>query len=53
LYHGWDATEPEAGRKMFIDKVTWGEDGWPVINNGTPSTTEMTAPYIKASKRRE
>jgi arabinan endo-1,5-alpha-L-arabinosidase len=53
LYHGWDATEPEAGRKMFIDKVTWGEDGWPIINNGTPSTTEMTAPYIKASKRRE
>ena len=47
LYHGYDVKEPNAGRKTYIDKVNWGEDGWPIINDGTPSTKRMVAPYFK------
>ena len=39
LYHGYDAKDTGAGRKVFLDKVTWGEDGWPVIKNLRPSVT--------------
>ena len=39
LYHGYDAAEPEAGRKVYMDQVTWGADGWPQIRNRIPSQT--------------
>ena len=39
LYHGYDADDPDAGRKVYLDKVTWGNDGWPQIRNREPSVT--------------
>lgn len=39
LYHGFDAADPDGGRKVYLDQITWGSDGWPVIRNRIPSTT--------------
>ena len=36
FYHGVDAENPK-GRKLMLDKVEWGNDGWPSISDGTPS----------------
>ena len=46
-YHGYDVKEPNAGRKMFLDKVVW-VNGWPQIgtNNGHASMSG-DAPVIK------
>lgn len=35
FYHGVDKKRPE-GRVLLMDQVKW-VDGWPVINNGSPS----------------
>lgn len=39
LYHGFDAAEPDAGRKVYLDRITWDADGWPRTTTGHPSTT--------------
>ena len=39
LYHGFDAADPDAGRKLYLDQVTWDKDGWPQIRNRVPSVT--------------
>ena len=39
LYHGYDANDGRGGRKVFLDRVYWDEDGWPRIGDGTPSVT--------------
>ena len=43
VYHAWaaaaDGTAAAGGRRVLVDKITWGSDGWPRISNGTPSTT--------------
>ena len=39
LYHGFDAADPDGGRKVYLDQVLWGSDGWPMIRNRVPSTT--------------
>lgn len=39
LYHGFDAADPDAGRKLYMDKVTWDKSGWPTIGSRIPSTT--------------
>lgn len=46
LYHAYDATNPDKGRMMLLDKITWTTDGWPVINDGTPTTTPQAAPVF-------
>lgn len=46
LYHGFDAAEPNAGRKVYLDRVYWDKEGWPYIKNGQPSEKE-TVPVIK------
>lgn len=54
LYHGFDANDPDGGRKVYLDKVTWGSDGWPVIRNRQPSETadaplfgnEASVPFV-------
>ena len=45
-YHGVDVNEPNAGRKMYIDPVNWGKDGWPTIGNGHPAQSGKV-PSIK------
>lgn len=37
LYHGFDAEEPEAGRKVYLDKISWDSEGWPRTASGQPS----------------
>lgn len=37
LYHGFDAAETEAGRKVYLDRIFWGSDGWPMIEGHQPS----------------
>ncbi len=46
LYHAIDKNAPDDGRMMLLDKITWSDDGWPTINNGTPSTTPQPAPVF-------
>jgi arabinan endo-1,5-alpha-L-arabinosidase len=38
LYHGFDADDPDAGRKVYLDQLTWDKAGWPQIRNRQPST---------------
>lgn len=45
VYHGYDASDPDAGRKVYLDKVLWDKDGWPYVKGAKPSV-EATKPYI-------
>lgn len=31
-------------RALMLDKVNWDADGWPLVNDGTPSVTKMDNP---------
>ncbi len=46
LYHGFDAAEPEAGRKVYLDRIVWDEDGWPGVEGFKPSEISE-APILK------
>ena len=46
LYHSYDRNNNFNGRLMLLDKITWTNDGWPVINNGYPSSEQMDAPIF-------
>ncbi len=46
LYHSYDKNNGYKGRVMLLDKITWDKSGWPVINNGHPSSGEMDAPVF-------
>lgn len=53
LYHAVSLAKPwliNAGgatrRPLLMDEVLWGEDGWPYIEGGVPSSTKKTAPYF-------
>jgi arabinan endo-1,5-alpha-L-arabinosidase len=39
LYHGFDAADPDGGRKVYLDQITWDKDGWPIVRNRVPSAT--------------
>lgn len=45
LYHGFQANDVEAGRVVYLDKITWGNDGWPQVQGMRPST-EAEAPLF-------
>lgn len=51
LYHAILKNNPYEGstnrRVLMLDKVEWDEDGWPVINNNTPTTIKHEGPYFK------
>lgn len=48
VYHAWaanaDGTNGPGGRRVLVDKITWGADGWPTIGSGSPSTTKQVWP---------
>lgn len=44
FYHAYDVKAPNAGRKMYMDRVTW-VDGWPQIGIDGHATTTNEAPY--------
>ncbi len=46
LYHAVDAESSKGGRVMLLDKIVWSDDGWPTINDGTPSTAPQVAPVF-------
>ncbi len=48
LYHGFMADDVDAGRMVYLDKITWGNDGWPQIQGMRPST-EADAPVFGES----
>ena len=50
LYHGFDVAEPEAGRKVYLDKITWGADGWPTVKSSKPSE-KAKAPVIRKNRK--
>ena len=37
IYHGYVKGKSGDGRQTFLDQVLWTEDGWPYIENDTPS----------------
>lgn len=37
FYHARLRSNEAAGRMLMMDKVSWTSDGWPSINDGTPS----------------
>ncbi|MBK6916717.1 MAG: family 43 glycosylhydrolase [Deltaproteobacteria bacterium] len=44
VYHAWtnagDGTHDGAlGRQVLVDRIVWGDDGWPAIHDGSPSRT--------------
>ena len=43
LYHCYDARNGWNGRLLFLGRVDWDEDGWPVISRGGP-VAESEAP---------
>jgi len=45
LYHAYDLTQNESERMLMLDRITW-QDGWPVVEGGTPSTTAKPAPVF-------
>lgn len=46
IYHAIDSKNPNGGRIMLIDKITY-INGWPTINSGTPSMTPILKPDMK------
>ncbi len=46
LYHGFDASEPDAGRKVYLDRIIWDSDGWPMVEAHQPSERAVK-PIIK------
>lgn len=51
FYHAILKSNPYVGttsrRVLMLDKVTWDADGWPLINDGTPSTVKQQGPSLK------
>lgn len=37
IYHGFQASDVEGGRKVYLDKITWGTGGWPQVQGMRPS----------------
>jgi beta-xylosidase len=45
LYHAYSArNSSEKGRQGLLDEVTWGTNGWPVINQGHGPSTRAAGP---------
>ena len=47
MYHCYDAKNNFHGRLLMLDKVTWDEAGWPVVNDGFPSEEPVPAPVFR------
>ena len=45
LYHGYQASDVDGGRKVYLDKIIWGADGWPRVQGMRPSV-EADAPLF-------
>lgn len=43
VYHAIDISDPDAGREMLIDRITWKNE-WPIVPGGSPTTRKKIAP---------
>lgn len=48
LYHGFQASNVDAGRVTYLDKIEWDTKGWPYIKDNIPST-ESEVPYFNTT----
>ena len=47
LYHCYDmSTNCSNGRLLMLDKITWDANGWPVVNDGHPSSGKQDGPIF-------
>ncbi len=46
LYHSFVKDKYDEGWCLMLDMVTWDEDGWPLVGNGTPSLVLDVAPVF-------
>lgn len=53
LYHGFDATDPDGGRKVYLDQILWDKDGWPIVRNRVPSITANAPVFNKETGIRD
>ncbi|HEV2762573.1 MAG TPA: family 43 glycosylhydrolase, partial [Pyrinomonadaceae bacterium] len=47
LYHSYRQRRGtfNVGREALLDEITWGADGWPVVNEGRGPTSVAPSPY--------
>lgn len=45
-YHGYQASDVDKGRCMYLDRVMWDSEGWPYFNGDKP-TQEWDRPVIE------
>ena len=53
LYHGFDAADPDGGRKVYLDQILWDKDGWPIVRNRVPSATANAPVFNKETGIRD
>lgn len=53
LYHGFDAADPDGGRKVYLDQILWDKDGWPIVRNRVPSITANAPVFNKETGIRD
>ncbi len=46
LYHAYDTKGSSSNRVLVLDRITWDRDGWPTVNDGSPSSTAQEAPVF-------
>ena len=50
LYHAMDVKNAMIGtvnqRALMLDKVSWDADGWPLVNDGYPSSSKRSKPVF-------
>ena len=45
LYHAYtDTGSIDVGRQVLLDRLAWGESGWPVVNGGAGPSPQAPAP---------
>ncbi len=48
VHHGFSANDVDGGRRVFLEEVKWGNDGWPYIEGGHPATTASAPALLDA-----
>ena len=48
VHHGFSASDVDGGRRVFLEEVKWGNDGWPYIEGGHPATTASAPALLDA-----
>lgn len=46
LHHGYSKNDVDGGRRVWLEKITWGSDGWPTVGGGTACMAGGDAPVF-------